>query len=67
MDAEDFRLQFIVQMEISKQDQHRQFIEKYLMKLEPGTTVEDLLCRLSSVWLQTIPDQLIPEHKLFPL
>jgi len=50
MDAEDFRLQFIVQMEISKQDQHRQFIEKYLMKLEPGTTVEDLLCRLSMYW-----------------
>ena len=50
MDAEEFRLQFIVQMEISKQDQHRKFIEHYLMKLEPGVTVGDLVCRLSLYW-----------------
>ena len=50
MDAEEFRLQFIVQMEISKQDQHRKFIETYLMELKPTTTVGDLLCRLSLYW-----------------
>ena len=37
-------------MEISKQDQHRKFIEHYLMKLEPGVTVGDLLCRLNLYW-----------------
>ena len=50
MDAHSFRLQFVMQMDISEQSQHRQFIETYLMELKPTTTVDDLLCRLSLYW-----------------
>ena len=50
MDAHEFRLQFVMQMDISEQSQHRQFIETYLMELKPTTTIDDLLCRLSLYW-----------------
>jgi len=50
MSVQTFRLRIITRMDVSEQVEHCDFIEHYLMKLEPGTTIEDLLCRLSLYW-----------------
>ena len=50
IDAQDFRLHFVTQMDVSQRHEHHQFVQSYLMTLEPGITTEDILCRLSMYW-----------------
>jgi len=49
-DAQDFRVQFVMQMDISQRHENHQFIQCCLKKLEPGTTIDDLLFDLSMYW-----------------
>jgi len=47
IDVQDFRLQFVMKLDVSQQQQYHDFLERCLVKLEPSTTTEDLLCCLS--------------------
>ena len=50
IDAENFRRRFMLKIGVSQRHKYQQFLECFLMKLEPGTTTDDLLCRLSMYW-----------------
>ena len=50
INAQTFRLQFTIRMDVSQRYEYQPFLECYLMTLEPGVTTEDLLCRLSMYW-----------------
>ena len=50
IDVQDFRLQFVVKLDVSQQQQYHDFLERCLVKLEPSITTEDLLCCLSLHW-----------------
>ena len=50
IDAQDFRLHFVTQMDVSQRHEYHQFIQCCFKKLEPGTTTEDLLFDLSMYW-----------------
>ena len=48
--AQDFRVDFVMQVDVSQRDQYEQYLQSCLMKLETSVTIEDLLCRLSMHW-----------------
>lgn len=50
VDVQSFRLRFMMQMNVSQRYEYQQFLKCCLMKLEPGTTTDDLLCHLSMYW-----------------
>ena len=50
VDVQSFRRRFMMQMNVSQRYEYQQFLKCCLMKLEPGTTTDDLLCHLSMYW-----------------
>ena len=50
IDAQDFRIQFVMRVDVSQRQQHQHFLQSCLMKLETSISIEDLLCRLSMHW-----------------
>ena len=50
VDAQDFRIEFVMRVDVSQRQQYQQFLQSCLMKLETSISIEDLLCRLSMHW-----------------
>jgi len=50
VDVQSFRRRFMMQMNVSQRYEYQQFLKCCLMKLEPVTTTDDLLCHLSMYW-----------------
>ena len=50
IDVRDFRLQFVMKLDVSQQQQYHDFLERCLVKLEPSITTEDLLCHMRLHW-----------------
>ena len=50
VDAQDFRIEFVMRVDVSQRQQYQQSLQSCLMKLETSISIEDLLCRLSMHW-----------------
>ena len=50
IDVQDFRLQFVMKLDVSQQQQYQHFLRSCFIELKPGITTEDLLCCLSLHW-----------------
>ena len=50
IDAQHFRVTFVVRLGISQKLQYQHFLESCFIKVEHSVTIEDLLCRLSMYW-----------------